>query len=105
MLLGVGLSLIALVATPLAARVTHRRPDPDSGYMSTTIMALLITAAYGVGAISMIIAISDLGSTATWILIPAYCVAMVAGSRLAWKTLGPDAATAAPKAGVSPLGA
>lgn len=103
--LGVGLSLIALISTPLAARFTHRQPDPDAGYFTTTIIALLITAAYGSGAISMIMWISDFGKVATWILIPSYLVAMAVAGRMIWKVLGPHAEPTAPKAGIRPLGA
>ncbi|MDF1790884.1 MAG: hypothetical protein P1U88_03195 [Thalassobaculaceae bacterium] len=105
LVLAVSLSAIAIVATPLAARVTHRLPNPEAGYFSTTIMALLITAAYGIGAISAIIWISEFGSTAAWILIPAYLVTMLIVGRVAWKILGPHQATVLPAAGIRPLGA
>lgn len=105
LLLGVGLSVVALLATPLAARATHRLPTPEAGYVSTTIMALLITAAYGIGAISMIIWISELGATATWILVPAYLAVMLVGGRFVCKALGPQAAPVVPPIGVHPIGA
>ncbi|MCR9073710.1 MAG: hypothetical protein NXI18_18650 [Alphaproteobacteria bacterium] len=105
LLVGVGLSLIAIVSTPLAARVTYRQPDPDTGYFSTTIMALLITAAYGGGAISMIIWVSDFGAPATWIMIPAYLIAMAVLGRLVWKLIGPHAAPRATRMSIHPVGA
>jgi hypothetical protein len=105
LLLGIGLSVIALTATPLAARVTHRMPDPDSGYFSTTIMALLITSAFGGGAISSIIWISGLGPTAAWTLIPAYLVIMFVAGRFSWKILGPRSHAAVAVPGAHPAGA
>ena len=99
LLVALGLSSVALIATPLAARFTHRMTDPDSGYFSTTMMALLITAAFGGGAISAIIWISELGKTASWILIPVYFIAMLGAGRVSWRVLGPE------QMGSNPLGA
>ncbi|WPZ37018.1 hypothetical protein T8K17_12865 [Thalassobaculum sp. OXR-137] len=105
LLVGVCLSAVALIATPLAARVTHRMKDPDAGYFSTTIMALLITAAFGGGAISAIIWIADLGKTASWILIPVYFIGMLVAGRILWRVLGPDARRGSTVGGAHPLGA
>lgn len=105
LLLGIGLSVVALVATPLAARVTHRMPDPDSGYFSTTIMALLITAAFGGGAISSIIWIAGLGKTAALALVPAYIIVMFVAGRFAWKALGPHQQAIPMAPGIRPMGA
>lgn len=105
LLLGVGLSALALVATPLAARFTHRLPDPDAGYFPTTLMALLITAAFGGGAISSIIWISGLGSTAAMVLIPAYAIVMFFAGRFSWKALGPHQHAAPVIVGAHPAGA
>lgn len=90
LLLGLGLSALALVAVPLAARLTHNLPDPEAGFVSTTIMGLLITACFGVGAICMIIGLSDFGSFAAWFLIPAYLIALPVLGKVAWMFLGPD---------------
>jgi hypothetical protein len=105
LLLGVGLSALALIATPLAARVTHRMPDPDAGYFSTTIMALLITSAFGGGAISSIIWIAELGKTAAWTLIPTYIIVMFVAGRFAWRALGPHQPVVAVIPGAHPAGA
>lgn len=105
LLLGIGLSALALVATPLAARLTHRMPDPDAGYFSTTLMALLITAAFGGGAISAIIWIAGLGPTAAWVLIPAYAIVMFVFGRYTWKALGPNNHAVPVLPGVHPVGA
>ncbi|WP_028794054.1 hypothetical protein [Thalassobaculum salexigens] len=105
LLLGVGLSALALVATPLAARLTHRMPDPDSGYFSTTLMALLITSAFGGGAISSIIWIAGMGSTAAMVLIPAYVIVMFVVGRFTWKALGPHQHVVPMVPGARPAGA
>jgi hypothetical protein len=104
-LLGIGLSAVALIATPLAARVTHRMPDPESGYFSTTVMALLITAAFGGGGISTVVWIAEFGKTATWILVPAYIVFMVVAGRIAWRLFGPQDPSRVRMPGGHPLGA
>ena len=107
LLVGIGLSAVALISTPLAARVTHTMPDPEAGYFSTTLMALLITAAYGGGAISSIMWFAELGKTAAWVLVPAYLIAMIVLGRVVWKILGPRETTVAavPVTGIQPLGA
>ncbi len=100
LLTGLGLSAFSLVATPLAARVTHRMNDPEAGFVPTTILGLLITGCVGVGAICMVIGLSRFGGLASWILIPGYFLALIVLGIVAWRTLGPDRHLHRPIAGV-----
>lgn len=90
MLLGVGLSALALVATPLAARFARSKPNAESGFLPTTILSVLLTGLFGVGATCVFLGLSDFGSTMAFVAIAVYFVAMAVIGRFLWPLLGPD---------------